>query len=50
VSLLEYGDAINADFQYQDIYACVNEPPLLTVIIGAKCSDGVILVADRLYW
>ena len=25
----------------------MREPPLLTVIIGAKCSNGVALVADR---
>jgi hypothetical protein len=44
VSLL---DVINHDFQHQGIYVCLSEPPLLTVIIGARCSDGVVLVADK---
>jgi 20S proteasome alpha/beta subunit len=29
------------------LYYCLREPPLLTVIMGAKCIDGIILVADK---
>lgn len=29
-----------------DRYQCLMKPPILTVIIGAKCSDGIVLVAD----
>ena len=31
----------------KDIYCCFSQAPPLTVIIGAKCSDGIVLVADR---
>ena len=37
-------------YQYsdlKDIYCCFSQAPPLTVIIGAKCSDGIVLVADR---
>lgn len=27
----------------------ISRPPILTVIIGAKCSDGIVLVADTKY-
>jgi hypothetical protein len=27
------------------IYYCFSQAPVLTVIIGAKCSDGIVLVA-----
>ena len=45
-------DIVNFDFPYVDscrenIYACLSEPRILTVIIGAKCSDGVIFVTDK---
>ena len=30
----------------KDIYYCFSQAPPLTVIIGAKCSDGIVLVAD----
>ena len=30
----------------KDIYCCFSQAPPLTVIIGAKCSDGIVLVAD----
>jgi 20S proteasome alpha/beta subunit len=43
VSLLEYIDVLNS----QNIYVSLNEPRLVTVIVGAKCSDGVVLVADK---
>lgn len=33
--------------RYTDIYCCFSQAPRLTVIIGAKCSDGIVLVADR---
>jgi hypothetical protein len=29
------------------LYYCLPEPSLLTVIAGAKCSDGIVLVADK---
>jgi hypothetical protein len=29
------------------IYYCLGEAPLLTVIAGAKCFDGIVMVADR---
>ena len=29
------------------IYNCLSEAPLLTVILGAKCSCGIVMVADR---
>ena len=31
----------------KDIYCCFSQAPRLTVIIGAKCSDGIVMVADR---
>lgn len=31
----------------KDIYCCLSQAPQLTVIIGAKCSDGIVLIADR---
>jgi 20S proteasome alpha/beta subunit len=43
VSLLEYSDVLNS----QDIHISLNEAQLVTVIIGARCSDGVVLVADK---
>jgi 20S proteasome alpha/beta subunit len=54
VSSLEYQDIINYDFPYvrknesrENIYPCLSEPQLMTVVIGAKCSDGIVLIADR---
>jgi 20S proteasome alpha/beta subunit len=32
-----------------DRYQCLMKSPILTVIIGAKCSDGIALVADTKY-
>lgn len=29
-----------------DTYQCLMKPPVLTVVIGAKCSDGIVLIAD----
>jgi 20S proteasome alpha/beta subunit len=52
VSSSEY-DFINFDFpcvenRYgEEIYTCLTEASLLTVVIGAKCSDGIVLIADR---
>jgi len=49
----EHYDFINFDFPYiksrsaENIYICLREPPLMTVIIGGKCSDGVALIADK---
>jgi 20S proteasome alpha/beta subunit len=46
-------DFINFDFPCvenrcgEQIYTCLNDPSILTVIIGAKCSDGITLIADR---
>ena len=31
----------------EKIYACLREPPILTVVIGAKCSDGIAMIADK---
>src|SRR5688572_13292368 len=28
------------------LYQALREPPILTAIIGAKCRDGVVLIAD----
>jgi 20S proteasome alpha/beta subunit len=53
MSFLEYRDIINFDYPYmenrstEDIYICLKDPPLLTVVMGAKCSDGFVLIADR---
>jgi 20S proteasome alpha/beta subunit len=52
VSSLEY-DFINFDFpcveneRRQKIYPCLIDQQVLTVIIGAKCLDGITLIADR---
>ncbi|MFZ0514694.1 MAG: hypothetical protein WAM14_24030 [Candidatus Nitrosopolaris sp.] len=49
----EYSDYIDFDFpsvknqRIEEIYCCFRKPPLLTVIIGVKCSDGMVLIADR---
>ena len=32
--------------QETDRYQCLMKPPILTVVIGAKCSDGIALIAD----
>lgn len=29
------------------IYLCQLKPPILTVVVGAKCSDGMVLIADK---
>jgi 20S proteasome alpha/beta subunit len=29
------------------LYYCLREPPILTVIMGAKCVDGIVLVTDK---
>ncbi len=31
----------------KSIYLALLKPPILTVIIGAKCSDGIVMIADR---
>jgi 20S proteasome alpha/beta subunit len=31
----------------KDIYCCFSQAPPLTIIVGAKCSDGSALIADR---
>lgn len=28
------------------LYKSLHEPPILTAVIGAKCPDGIVLVAD----
>jgi hypothetical protein len=28
------------------LYKSLHEPPILTAVIGAECSDGIVLVAD----
>jgi|GEM_PF-932472 20S proteasome alpha/beta subunit len=46
-------DFINFDFPHvenqrgEEIYTCLTHPSTLTVVIGAKCSDGITLIADR---
>jgi 20S proteasome alpha/beta subunit len=46
-------DVINFDFPYlkneyrENIYQCFTDQQVLTVVIGAKCLDGIVLVADR---
>ena len=53
MSFLEYTDIFNFDFPYvekythEGIYHCFREPPILTVVSGARCSDGIVLIADR---
>jgi hypothetical protein len=32
-----------------DTYVCLTKPPILTVIIGATCCDGIVLVTDTKY-
>jgi 20S proteasome alpha/beta subunit len=48
---LRYPHIINFDFpdfeQRKSIYPRLIDQPLLTVIIGARCLDGIVLVADR---
>ena len=52
MSSSEY-DFINFDFpcveneRRQNIYPCSIDQQVLTVIIGAKCLDGIVLIADR---
>src|SRR5918996_505821 len=34
-----------------DLYQALREPPILTAVIGAECSDGIVLTADtQLTW
>jgi 20S proteasome alpha/beta subunit len=52
VSSIEYDDFINFDFPCkntsdENIYACLIDQPLMTVVIGAKCKDSIVLIADR---
>lgn len=53
MSILEYQDFINVDFpsvineRRQNIYPALIDQQAMTVIIGAKCSDGIVLIADR---
>jgi 20S proteasome alpha/beta subunit len=50
---LEYSDVINLDFPYienkhrEKIYPSLIDQQVLTVVIGAKCLDGIVLIADR---
>ena len=52
-SSIQFEDIINFDFPgigeetYEKIYTPVIELPSLTAVIGAKCSDGIVLIADR---
>ena len=52
MSLSLESDYINFDFPYdyerrENIYPCLIDEQPLTVVIGAKCSDGIVLIADR---
>jgi len=52
-SSIEYDDVINFDFPYienkhrENINPCLIDHQPLTVVIGGKCSDGIVLIADR---
>jgi hypothetical protein len=46
---IEYLDILSFEETNTSIYQPLNEPPILTVIIGAKCSDGIALIADTKY-
>jgi 20S proteasome alpha/beta subunit len=46
----EFKDIINFPYRNKDIdnvYVCFREPPQLTVVIGAICPDGIVLIADK---
>jgi 20S proteasome alpha/beta subunit len=52
VSLVEDIELLDIlSFEHRDtsIYHWLNEAPILTVVIGAKCADGIVLIADRKY-
>jgi 20S proteasome alpha/beta subunit len=38
---------LNRILHEENIYVCLREPPILTVVIGAKCSDGIAMIADK---
>jgi hypothetical protein len=44
---VEHIDTLSFKEGNTSIYHCLREPPMLTVCIGAKCSDGPVLIADR---
>jgi 20S proteasome alpha/beta subunit len=47
---VEYLDILSFEDNHTGIYSISSdENPILTVIIGAKCSDGIVLIADRKY-
>ena len=46
---VEYLDILSFEDNDTSIYPSLREPPILTVCIGAKCSDGIALIADRKY-
>ena len=45
----EYLDLLSFEDTNTSIYHSLPEPPILTVCIGAKCLDGIALIADRKY-
>jgi hypothetical protein len=53
VPSLEYIDFINFDFPFveeshdEGIYNCSAENSAMTMVSGAKCSDDIVLIADR---
>jgi 20S proteasome alpha/beta subunit len=52
VSLVEDVELLDIlSFEHRDtsIYHCLNEASIWTVVIGAKCADGIVLIADRKY-
>lgn len=44
---VEYLDILSFKSNDTSIYHPTSETPILTVCIGAKCSDGFVLIADR---
>jgi 20S proteasome alpha/beta subunit len=46
---IEYLDILSFESNDTGIYHRLSESPMLTVCIGAKCSDGIALIADRKY-
>ena len=46
---VEHLDILSFEYRDTSIYHHLNEAPVLTVVIGAKCADGIVLIADRKY-
>jgi 20S proteasome alpha/beta subunit len=46
---IEYLDTSSFEQRDTSIYDHLDKAPILTVVIGAKCADGIVLIADRKY-